>query len=321
MKRSRRMPSEWTRTYKSASGKAGRVFTSLYGTPEDLTNDGYRRLMCNGIFWALGLEDKITADMNIAFVGPFKPNTFGNQTHARGIKPEMYAGFESPIPANNNTQQPAAKEGGKKDTPKKGKAKNDKPDTKAEARQVSGSATCQSSCHRQASSICSHRTAGRQTHSHAGRSGSDQRRQEHRPERKATQSSTNGEGNASKAIDGNKIAGLEQGGQTHTTNAGSTNPWWELDLKTSANIEQIGIWNREGFENRLDGFTITLLDADRKEVFRAENIAAPEVMVIDVENERQADLSRLRRESRSSRQRRRQGSQKSRQEEQSAAVE
>jgi type 1 glutamine amidotransferase len=52
------MPSEWTRTYKSASGKEGRVFTSLYGTPEDLTNDGYRRLMCNGIFWALGLEDK-----------------------------------------------------------------------------------------------------------------------------------------------------------------------------------------------------------------------------------------------------------------------
>ena len=29
------MPSEWTRTYKSASGKSGRVFTSLYGTPED----------------------------------------------------------------------------------------------------------------------------------------------------------------------------------------------------------------------------------------------------------------------------------------------
>jgi hypothetical protein len=26
------MASEWTRTYKSASGKTGRVFTSLYGT-------------------------------------------------------------------------------------------------------------------------------------------------------------------------------------------------------------------------------------------------------------------------------------------------
>jgi type 1 glutamine amidotransferase len=100
------MPSEWTRTYKSESGKEGRVFTSLYGTPEDLTNEGYRRLICNGIFWAVGLEDKITPEMNVATVGPFKPNTFGNQTHARGIKPEMYAGFESPIPKRRRTIRP-----------------------------------------------------------------------------------------------------------------------------------------------------------------------------------------------------------------------
>lgn len=103
------MPSEWTRTYRSESGKEGRVFTSLYGTPEDLTNDGYRRLMLNGIFWACGLEDAITADLNINFVGPFKPNTFGNQTHALGIKPEMYRGYESPIPANNNVNKPVRK--------------------------------------------------------------------------------------------------------------------------------------------------------------------------------------------------------------------
>ncbi len=100
------MPSEWTRTYASSSGKHGRVFTSLYGTPEDLTNDGYRRLMINGIFWAIGMEDAITPDLNISFVGPFRPNTFGNQRHARGIKPEAYAGFESPIPAHNRIEKP-----------------------------------------------------------------------------------------------------------------------------------------------------------------------------------------------------------------------
>jgi len=38
------------------------------------------------------------------FVGPFKPNTFGGGAYAKGIKPEMYAGFESPIPANNTTK-------------------------------------------------------------------------------------------------------------------------------------------------------------------------------------------------------------------------
>ncbi|GAA4458806.1 ThuA domain-containing protein [Novipirellula rosea] len=108
------MPSEWTRTYRSESGETGRVFTSLYGTPEDLTNDGYRRLIVNGIFWAIGLEDAITPDLNIDIVGPFHPNTFGNQTNARGIKPEAYAGFESPIPAHNKVNQPKKKTPAKK---------------------------------------------------------------------------------------------------------------------------------------------------------------------------------------------------------------
>ena len=98
------MPSEWTRTYKSASGKMGRVFTTLYGTSEDIQNEGYRRLVLNGCLWAVGLEDAIKPDLNIAFVGAGKPNTFGGGAYARGIKPEMYAGFTNPIPANNNTR-------------------------------------------------------------------------------------------------------------------------------------------------------------------------------------------------------------------------
>ena len=102
-------PSEWTRTYKSSSGKTGRVFTSLYGTSEDITNDGYRRLIVNGCLWTLGLEDAIKTDLNIAFLGAAKPNTFAGGAYARGIKPEMYAGFESPIPANNNTTNPNPK--------------------------------------------------------------------------------------------------------------------------------------------------------------------------------------------------------------------
>ncbi len=102
------MPSEWTRTYRSSSGKTSRVFTTLYGTPEDITNEGYRRLVVNGCFWALALETAIKPDLNIAFVGPFKPNTFG-PGYALGVKPEMYAGFTSPIPASNNVKKPAPK--------------------------------------------------------------------------------------------------------------------------------------------------------------------------------------------------------------------
>ena len=102
------MPSEWTRTYRSASGKTGRVFTTLYGTPEDITNEGYRRLVVNGCLWALGLENAITPDLAIGFVGPFQPNTFG-PGYALDVKPEVYAGFTSPIPAHHNVKKPAPK--------------------------------------------------------------------------------------------------------------------------------------------------------------------------------------------------------------------
>lgn len=276
------MPSEWTRTYTSSSGKTGRVFTSLYGTPEDITNNGYRRLLCNGIFWSLGLEEAITSDMDVSIVGPFKPNTFGNQTHALGIKPEVYAGFTSPIPANNDTNKPKQKTSGKKTAaagtdqqkaaPRPEASPSEKPATDVlvtgkPARfvriEVPGDKRILTLAEVEVIS------GGR----NIAKGGS------------ATQSSTNGAGVAARALDGNKDPDWNKNGQTHTTNSGSTNPWWEVDLGKTADIERIGIWNRQSFESRLDGFTITLLDADRNVVFRAANIAAPEVMEIDVRNE------------------------------------
>ena len=277
------MPSEWTRSFKSESGREGRVFTSLYGTSEDLTNEGYRRLICNGIFWAVGLEDKITPDMNVATVGPFKPNTFGNQTHARGIKPEMYAGFESPIPANNNISKRAAKERAK-DTARKDKAKGKQEKVKAETAVSEKRPSKVLATGKPARFVRIELPGDKRILTLAEVeviSGS----RNIASNGTATQSSTHGDGTAVRAIDGNKSPDWNKHGQTHTANAGSTNPWWEVDLKTSAKIEKVGIWNREGFEQRLKGFTITLLDEERKEVFRVENVASPEAMVIDVENE------------------------------------
>ena len=98
------MPSEWTRTYAAADGHQARVFTSLYGASEDIVNDGYRRLIINGCFWALGLESAITPKLAIGFVGPYKPNTFGEQVYAHGIMPAVYVDLTSPIPANNITK-------------------------------------------------------------------------------------------------------------------------------------------------------------------------------------------------------------------------
>lgn len=266
------MPSEWTRTYKAADGKEARVFTSQYGTPEDLTNDGYRRLMCNGIFWAMGMEDKITPDMNVATVGPFTPNTFGNQTHARGIKPAAYAGFESPIPANSNTQKPDAK----KQQPKRDRSRK-KADMKAAAPAevlVTGKPArfvrIELPGEKRILTLAEVEVfSGGKNIASTG---------------KATQSSTNGAGTAPRALDGNKSSDWNKGGQTHTANAGTTNPWWEVDLGKAVAIEKVGVWNRESFESRLDDFTITLLDADRKPVFRAAKIASPQVVEIDIKN-------------------------------------
>jgi len=95
------MPSEWTRRYTSSTGEKARVFTSLYGASEDILNDGYRRMLVNACFWALGLEDSIKTNMKIDFVGAYQPNTFANKGYVPGTKPSAYAGFSSPIPAKS----------------------------------------------------------------------------------------------------------------------------------------------------------------------------------------------------------------------------
>jgi len=264
------MPSEWTRTYKSNSGKMARVFTSLYGTPEDLLNDGYRRLLVNGCFWSLGLEESIKADANIAFVGPFQPNTFGSGSHARGIKPEMYAGFESPIPANHNTRSPNAAPAVKKNENKPAATKaNEQPAAPVATGKAARFVRIELPGDKRILTLAEVEviSGGRNIAANG----------------KATQSSTNGSAGAAKAIDGNKSPDYGKNGQTHTSNSGEQQPWWELDLGRAVDVEKIGVWNRSGFEKRLDGFTITLLDADRKEVFRAIDIVAPQMLEIDIQ--------------------------------------
>ncbi|MEM9282146.1 MAG: hypothetical protein AAGA96_09985 [Verrucomicrobiota bacterium] len=94
--------SEWTRLYQVPGGVEGRCFTSLYGSSEDILSEGYRRMLINGVYWSLGLESEIDPNSNIGFVGPFRPNPYGNGSGAKGILPSAYEGFESPIPAHND---------------------------------------------------------------------------------------------------------------------------------------------------------------------------------------------------------------------------
>jgi len=234
------MASEWTREYTAKNGKKGRVFTSLYGASQDLLNPGYRRLILNGIYWSVGLEDKIKADAKIYFVGPYNPSKFQVRGEAKGIKPAMYEDLNGPIPADPKAALKKVESVTAKNQNIRKRARflrieipgDNKILTLNEVEIISGGKNIA-------------------------------------PNGKATQSSVGAGGIPSRAIDGNKNHDYKKGGQTHTDGFGSTNPWWEIDLGGEYAIDEVEVWNRKGYESRLNGFTIQLLDSNRKQVYKS----------------------------------------------------
>ena len=86
------MPVTWIKTYQTESGKTARVFTSTMGAATDLVFDGSRRMLVNGAYWALGMEDQIPAEgTNVELVGEFKPTNFGMKNFKKGMTPADYA--------------------------------------------------------------------------------------------------------------------------------------------------------------------------------------------------------------------------------------
>jgi hypothetical protein len=84
------MPIAWTKTYKSDSGKASRVFTTTMGASQDFQSEGLRRLLVNATLWAVGLEDKIGEMSNVELVGEFKPLPFRGDGFQKGLKPSDF---------------------------------------------------------------------------------------------------------------------------------------------------------------------------------------------------------------------------------------
>lgn len=112
-------PGVWVRTYQGKpDGEKGRVFTTLYGASEDLNNPGFRRMLVNGCFWAIGLEKAIKANLNIDFVGPYNPSRFAFHGYRTKVKPAELSGFDSPIMP---TDKPFATKPKKKKKNKKAK--------------------------------------------------------------------------------------------------------------------------------------------------------------------------------------------------------
>jgi type 1 glutamine amidotransferase len=86
------MPIAWTKTYKGESGKSGRIFTTTMGASQDLQSEGLRRLLVNAAYWAVGMENKISANPNVVIVGEYKPTPFGFGGFKKGVKPSDLAG-------------------------------------------------------------------------------------------------------------------------------------------------------------------------------------------------------------------------------------
>jgi putative heme-binding domain-containing protein len=91
---------------------------------------------------------------------------------------------------------------------------------------------------------------------------------------RASQKNTAYGGRAARAIDGNADPEFGSGTQTHTEE-NTANPWWELDLGEPLPIESLVVHNRQGYEQRLDHFTVRLLAADRSVVATLTDQPAP----------------------------------------------
>jgi len=91
--------------------------------------------------------------------------------------------------------------------------------------------------------------------------------------KKTVQSSTDHGGSSSRAVDGNTNGDWSKGSITHTAE-GMTDPAWEVDLGKAVPIDKVVIWNRDGFESRLYGCRVVILDAKRKVVWSAD-VARP----------------------------------------------
>lgn len=87
------------------------------------------------------------------------------------------------------------------------------------------------------------------------------------PKGTAAQSSTGFGGDAKRANDGKTDGNFDKKSVSHTNTGGEQ--WWEVDLKTDADIEGVTIWNRTGagMPERLKDFRVSILDAQRKPVW------------------------------------------------------
>lgn len=87
------LPIAWTKTWTGAAGRAARVFHVTMGSARDYQSAGLRRLTINAAYWCLHLDDAITPDRSVDYVGPYEPLASGFDYAALGVTPRPVAAY------------------------------------------------------------------------------------------------------------------------------------------------------------------------------------------------------------------------------------
>ncbi len=86
------MPIAWTKTHDGSGFGPRRVFTTTMGAATDLAAAGTRRMIVNGVYWALGMDDVIPEDgADVRIVGVYEPSGFGFGGFRRDVRPRDHA--------------------------------------------------------------------------------------------------------------------------------------------------------------------------------------------------------------------------------------
>ena len=83
------MPIVWTRMHRHEGGATSRVLTTTMGAATDLEDEGFRRLVVNGVYWGLGLD--VPAKADVSYVDPYDPSFYGFDGFRKGLRADDFA--------------------------------------------------------------------------------------------------------------------------------------------------------------------------------------------------------------------------------------
>ena len=79
--------SAWIQEYAGEGGKVSRILTSTMGASVDLKSEDLRRLLVNGCYWGLKMEQLIPEKNNVEIPGVYSPTMLGFNAFKKGLKP------------------------------------------------------------------------------------------------------------------------------------------------------------------------------------------------------------------------------------------